>query len=132
MKIFPKLLATAVLCASAPLLAGEAPVSLQMTVLRVCYVAPNGPVETGAGFIQLGSITEFCNSGGYSIVLDYTPGTMKGATATFAGQSVLLDGSGQAVLLDADYAVSRVSALVIEQAGVESNQGRIQLRMAAR
>lgn len=132
MNFTTKLVAAAALLAPVPALAEDASVSLHTVVPRVCYVAPNGAAEAGNGVIQIANITEFCNSGGYTIVLDYTPGTLQGATATFAGQSVVLDGSGQAVLLDADYAVSRVSTLVIAQPGIAQAESRIQLRMAAR
>jgi len=132
MKPIARLFAAFAIIAPSPTLASDASITLGMTVPRICYLAPTGGFTSGAGYVQLSNVREFCNGDGYVIMLDYTPGTLVGATATFADQRVVLDGSGEAVLLDANYAVSRVSTLVIERDGVEREQSRVQLRMGAR
>lgn len=48
---------------------------------------------------NLGTFTEYCNSpSGYQIVVQYTPGTLNGAMLTAGNDTIVLTGSGRAVL----------------------------------
>ncbi len=49
--------------------------------------------------VQLGTFREFCNSPrGYVVVVNYAPGTLEGAQLSAEGDSIVLDGSGRAIL----------------------------------
>ena len=115
-----------------PLLANDVSIEMGMIVPRICYIAPLGSFESGSDFIALTGVQEFCNGAGYQVVLDYTPGTMTGAVAHFGASTVTLDGSGEALLIDADYAVSRQSTLMIEGDHVVDQNSRLNLRMLPR
>jgi len=53
---------------------------------------------SGAG-VSLGEIRELCNAQhGYELVVNYTPGSLRGTTIRAGDDEVVLNGSGQAVL----------------------------------
>jgi hypothetical protein len=50
----------------------------------------------------LGTFREYCNApGGYQLVVNYAPGSLRGARIMAGSDEILLDGSGRAVLSDA-------------------------------
>lgn len=66
-----------------------------------CRVGHQGTATESAtsGSVSLGVLREYCNApAGYALVVNYTPGTMKGASVSVGEDSVVLNGSGQAVL----------------------------------
>ena len=83
---------------------------LRLTVpvaCRVSYTAggaaavgvTGGAANDQAGAFDLGQIGEYCNDGaGYSVVVDYAPGTLKGAVLQLGSDRVVLDGSGEATI----------------------------------
>ncbi|MBO9518313.1 MAG: hypothetical protein J7493_09620 [Porphyrobacter sp.] len=76
--------------------------NLRATVPIQCSVRHNaagfGVGAEGSG-ISLGTFREYCNApGGYQVMVRYTPGTLRGARLIAGSDSVVLDGSGQAVL----------------------------------
>jgi hypothetical protein len=73
---------------------------LRLVVPEICKVQHHpGLMEMGGGAYALGGLKEYCNTaGGYSVVVTYAPGTMKGATLTLGSDSVVLNGSGTATI----------------------------------
>ncbi|MBT2135762.1 hypothetical protein KK137_15595 [Croceibacterium sp. LX-88] len=76
--------------------------NLRATVPVHCSVqhsaAGFGGGSEGSG-ISLGTFREYCNApGGYELLVRYTPGTLRGARIIAGSDTVVLDGSGQAVL----------------------------------
>jgi len=66
---------------------------------RVSYTAGGAAADGANGAVDLGQIGEFCNDGaGYSVVVDYAPGTLRGAVLQLGTDRVVLDGSGKAVI----------------------------------
>lgn len=62
-------------------------------------------IQRRDGEVDLGTMHEFCNSpAGYVVRLNYRPGSLVGARFTTGGSAVTLDGSGSAVLVDAEAA----------------------------
>lgn len=54
---------------------------------------------TDNGAVSLGQFREYCNAPlGYELVVRYAPGAMRGAILTAGNDTVVLDGSGEAVL----------------------------------
>ncbi|MDB5725164.1 MAG: hypothetical protein JWQ16_1918 [Novosphingobium sp.] len=74
--------------------------SLQLTVAPTCTVRHTpGLMQLGSGAYGLGALKEYCNvPQGYNVLVNYAPGTMKGAIIALGGDSVVLDGSGTAVV----------------------------------
>lgn len=76
--------------------------NLRMTVPLHCavYHVPTGlGAPAAGGGVSLGEFREFCNSpGGYQVIVNYTPGTLRGARITAGNNQVVLDGSGKALL----------------------------------
>jgi hypothetical protein len=80
---------------------------------RVSYTAGGGTVGGANGAVDLGQIGEFCNDGaGYSVVVDYAPGTLRGAVLQLGTDRVVLDGSGKAVISQSPGARIRTRELV--------------------
>lgn len=77
--------------------------SLQLVVAETCTVRHMpGLTPAGDGAYGLGALKEYCNSPrGYHVVVNYAPGTMQGAVISLGGDSVVLNGSGTAVVSQA-------------------------------
>jgi hypothetical protein len=77
--------------------------NLQATVAVVCSVkfeAAGGTSVDGAS--RLGMIKEYCNApGGYQLVVQYSPGSLRGAVVNVGESRVVLDGSGTAIIAGA-------------------------------
>lgn len=75
--------------------------NLRLTVPVHCTVKHQG-VGMGAAngdAISLGTFREYCNApGGYQLVVNYAPGSLRGARIIAGNDEIVLDGSGQAVL----------------------------------
>ncbi len=74
--------------------------NLQLVVPVMCSVSysPQG-VAAQAEAVGLGSLREYCNApAGYELVVGYTPGTMRGAVLIVGDSTVMLDGSGEAIV----------------------------------
>lgn len=66
-----------------------------------------------SGPVDLGQIGEYCNDGsGYAVVVDYAPGTLKGAVLQLGSDRVVLDGSGEATISQSQEARIRQRELV--------------------
>ena len=75
--------------------------SLRAVVPVYCDVQfrGTGGVITSGQSVSLGTFREYCNApGGYTLVVRYEPGTLKGAVISADMDQVVLDGSGEAVL----------------------------------
>ena len=107
-------------------------VALRLTVPQVCTAFAQEAPSLQGDTLRIGRVRELCNSGGYRLLLHYTPGSLDGAVATFAGQSVALDGSGTAVLADTSGAMNRVSELTVVDDGLAGQNVRFNLQMVPR
>jgi len=75
-------------------------VSLIARVPTMCTISydPSGVGTAGNG-VGLGALHEFCNApAGYSLLVEYTPGSLRGATITAGEATVVLNGSGEAII----------------------------------
>ena len=102
--LFPALAFAAALAAcAAPASAdtGTASYTISLSVPTLCRISYSG---SGAGgsvgeAVNLGQLREYCNAGsGYNVVVDYSPGSLRGTVLQLGDDRVVLDGSGQAVL----------------------------------
>lgn len=75
--------------------------NLRLTVAVNCTVKHQG-VGYGAlngDALSLGTFREYCNAPqGYELVVNYAPGSLRGARIYADGDEIVLDGSGRAVL----------------------------------
>jgi len=89
---------------------------LRLVVPMLChvsYTAGGGAADGASGAVDLGKIGEFCNDGsGYSVLVDYAPGTLRGAVLQLGTDRVVLDGSGRAVISQSPGARIRTRELV--------------------
>jgi hypothetical protein len=77
---------------------------IKLTVPVICRVGfTGGGAGAGAGgAVDLGQVKEYCNDGaGYAVIVDYAPGTLRGAVLQLGDDHVTLDGSGEAVISQA-------------------------------
>lgn len=73
--------------------------NLQLTVPLVCTVSHQSAISAAGNGYRLGELREYCNSPrGYALVVNYAPGSMKGAVVTVGEERVVLDGSGRATV----------------------------------
>lgn len=74
--------------------------NLQATVPVICSIkfeAGGGTAVDGAS--HLGLIKEYCNApGGYQLMVQYSPGSLRGAIFNVGDSRVVLDGSGTAIV----------------------------------
>jgi len=110
--------------------------NLNMTVPLHCVVR-HQPVELGApaagGVVSLGHVREYCNApGGYQLIINYTPGTLRGARITAGSNEVVLDGSGRAILDRATGPRVRVRNLSVVPGADGFNTDRIDLQILPR
>jgi hypothetical protein len=95
--------------------AGTGMYVLKLAVPMLCdvrFTAGGSAAGTGGSF-DLGKLGEFCNDGqGYSVVVNYAPGTLRGAVLQLGTDRVVLDGSGQAVISQSNEARFRTRELV--------------------
>jgi hypothetical protein len=81
---------------------GTSTLTLRLTVPLVCTVNHQSAISPAGSGYRLGELREFCNApAGYSLVVNYAPGSMKGAVVAVGGERVVLDGSGRAVISQA-------------------------------
>jgi len=73
---------------------------LQLRVPVQCMLKHDGGISGGEGAAyMLGELEEYCNAPhGYSVVVDYQPGTMRGAVIFLGGDRITLDGSGETIV----------------------------------
>lgn len=91
-------------------------INLRAIVPLTCSVRFHsfGKVSPLGQAFELGSFREFCNSPtGYSLLIIYTPGTLRGATIQAGVDRVVLDGSGQTILTRSTQARARTRKLQI-------------------
>ena len=90
--------------------------NLRAVVPVTCSVRfePNGNLVPQGPVFNLGSFLEYCNSpSGYRLVVNYTPGTLRGAMVQADSDRVMLDGSGQTLLTQSNGARRRIRNLQI-------------------
>ena len=92
----------------------------------VCTISVQGAGSIlDANSVALGSVRELCNgANGYSVLVSYVPGTLVGATLHLGDDSVVLDGTGAAVISEVAGAGSRTRPLRLDagQNGIDSTQ----------
>jgi len=75
--------------------------NLRLTVPELCNLGhiPAGSISRVGDAYSLGTFREYCNSPrGYTVQVNYTPGALRGAILVAGSDSIILDGSGRAVL----------------------------------
>ncbi|WP_428678330.1 hypothetical protein [Sphingopyxis sp.] len=74
--------------------------NLQAIVPVACSLRfESSPSIFADGSARLGMLREYCNApNGYQIVLNYSTGSLRGAVVNVGAASVVLDGSGQAIV----------------------------------
>ncbi|WP_233503351.1 hypothetical protein [Sphingomonas psychrotolerans] len=73
--------------------------NLRLTVPVICAVSHQSAISAAGAGYRLGELREYCNApGGYALVVNYAPGSMKGAVVAVGEERVVLDGSGRAVI----------------------------------
>lgn len=80
-------------------------ISLSLNVPVHCQVRHDSAGYGGGmgNSVALGALNEFCNAPrGYTLVVTYDPGTLRGAVIQAGDDRVVLDGSGQATLARAN------------------------------
>lgn len=85
----------------------------------------NASGNVAAGVVRLGSVSEYCNAPlGYSIVVRYTAGSLRGATFQIGDESAVLDGSGNTVLSRSPNPRIRVRPVVaiLGESGLDTEQ----------
>jgi hypothetical protein len=79
--------------------------NLSLVVPVYCKVGFNGGGSSSAvdgGATPLGNLHEYCNApAGYSLVVNYTPGALRGAELFVGSDRIVLDGSGHATVSQA-------------------------------
>jgi len=75
-------------------------INLVARIPVICTIKYSGAPAVGSGSaVSLGSLHEFCNApGGYELVVNYAPGSMRGARIMAGENQIVLDGSGQTVV----------------------------------
>ena len=64
----------------------------------VNHQSPGSDAFSGGAF-ALGTFREYCNAAqGYQLIVRYAPGSLRGASVSAGGDTVVLDGSGSTVL----------------------------------
>lgn len=73
--------------------------TLQVRVPVVCEVSHHSAISRQGDGYLLGDLQEYCNApSGYALVVNYAPGSMKGARVAVGNEEVILDGSGRTVI----------------------------------
>lgn len=102
-RIFASIPVFAMLCISQPAGASsQASIgyNLEVNVPVICSLKhqPGIAASVGGGY-ELGELIEYCNApDGYTVTVNYAPGSMRGAVVSVGEESVTLDGSGTAVV----------------------------------
>jgi hypothetical protein len=105
--------------------AANGSVNLRAIAPTVCNIKVDGVASSlSVDTVHLGTVRELCNAlRGYQVSVSYQPGTLVGATLRLGNDSVLLDGSGTAVITDAmgPAVQSRDLILVATSAGFDTS-----------
>jgi hypothetical protein len=73
--------------------------TVRLTVPVICTVSHQSAISAAGTGYRLGELREYCNApSGYALVVNYAPGSMKGAVVAVGEERVVLDGSGRAVI----------------------------------
>lgn len=75
-------------------------IQLSAQIPVICVLNHVGaPANSADTSVSLGSLREFCNAPrGYDLVINYTPGSLRGARITAGSSQIMLDGSGQSTI----------------------------------
>ena len=74
---------------------GSKSITVSGQVPVICRVSHSGEVTNQGQSFGLGKLLEYCNApGGFSLQVNYTPGSLKGAALQVGEKSIILDGSG--------------------------------------
>lgn len=73
--------------------------NLRYNVPVLCKLAHTPKLAASGSGYGLGELLEYCNAAtGYSLMVNYTPGTMRGASIAVGNDHVTLSGSGREVI----------------------------------
>ena len=82
---------------------GSKSITLSAQVPVICRVSHTGEVTNQGQSFGLGKLLEYCNApSGFSLEVNYTPGSLKGALLQVGENSVTLDGSGHNQIMRVD------------------------------
>jgi hypothetical protein len=105
--------------------AADGSVNLRAIAPAVCNIKVEGVASSlSVDTVRLGTVRELCNAlRGYQVSVSYQPGTLVGATLRLGNDSVILDGSGTAVITDSmgPAVQSRELTLVAATAGFDTS-----------
>jgi hypothetical protein len=88
-----------VLASAAPAVAATTSFRIEARVPVSCIVRAETPLEVSDGGQVTGQAFEACNSGGYQVIAQYRPlASDEAAVLQYAGQTIQLPASGQAVV----------------------------------
>ena len=74
---------------------GSKSITVSGQVPVICRVSHSGEVTNQGQSFGLGKLLEYCNApGGFSLEVNYTPGSLRGAALQVGEKSIILDGSG--------------------------------------
>ena len=74
---------------------GSQSITMSAQVPVICRVSHSGELTNQGEAYGLGKLHEYCNApGGFSLEVNYTPGSLKGAALQVGEKSIILDGSG--------------------------------------
>lgn len=107
-------------------------VSLSVAVHCQVRHSPAGAGDTGGSY-SLGRLTEFCNApAGYDLRVQYTPGALQGMLLMVGDRSILLDGSGQALINGSDMPRIQERPLAAIPSSVGFNTDRLEFDIVPR
>ena len=106
--------------------------ALRLQVPVSCNVQHRSAISQAGNGYSLGELHEFCNAAqGYSLVVSYAPGTMRGATLAVGDERVVLDGSGQATISRAQGPRIRDRQVYAEAGAAGFDTDRLDFRIQA-
>ena len=74
---------------------GSKSITMSAQVPVICRVSHSGEVTNQGESFGLGKLFEYCNApSGFSLEVNYAPGSLKGAALQVGDASIILDGSG--------------------------------------
>lgn len=106
--------------------------TVRLTVPVMCTVNHQSAISAAGAGYRLGELREFCNApAGYALVVNYAPGSMKGAVVAVGEERVVLDGSGRAVVSQATGPRIRAREVFAEPGAAGFDTDRLEFNIEA-
>lgn len=111
---------------------GTSTLTIRLTVPLVCTVSHQSAISPAGTGYRLGELREFCNApGGYALVVNYAPGSMKGAVVAVGQERVVLDGSGRAIVSQSMGPRNRAREVFAEPGAAGFDTDRLEFNLEA-